>query len=206
MALAKISLSFARATDGNLVIFTDSVISKMTNNAEYPTPTPTLASVQTSLTAFQDALAEAKDGGPSKTAAKNAAREVLMTKLRNLTLYVQMECGDDLAVLLTSGFEATKTPTPAGILPAPQQVTLTQGPLSGTLDLRGRPVSNAGAYEAQKTTRIDNPGSWESVDQMTAARMQIEGLTPGKTYWARIRAIGSAGPGAWSEPVSAIAL
>ena len=206
MALAKVSLSIARATDGNLVIFTDSVISKMTNNAEYPTPTPSLASVQTSLTAFQDALAEAKDGGTSKTAAKNAVREVLLAKLRNLALYVQLECGDDLAALLTSGYEATKPPTPAGVLPAPQQVTLTQGVLSGTLELRGRPVTNAGAYEAQKTTTIDNPNSWESVDQVTAARMQLEGLTPGKTYWARLRAIGSAGPGAWSEPASAIAL
>ena len=66
--------------------------------------------------------------------------------------------------------------------------------------------ANAGAYEAQKTVTIDNPNSWESVDQVTAARMQLDGLTPGKTYWARLRAIGSAGPGAWSEPVSAIAL
>ena len=191
---------------GILIIFTDSVISKMTGNAEYPTPVPTLASVQTSLTAFQDALAEAKDGGPSKTVAKNAAREVLVTKLRSLALYVQQACGDDLAVLLSSGYEATKSPTPAGVLPAPQQVTLTQGALSGTLDLRGRPVTNAGAYEAQKTATIDNPNSWESVDQVTAARMQLDGLTPGKTYWARLRAIGSAGPGAWSEPASAIAL
>ena len=178
----------------------------MTNNAEYPSPAPTLASVQTSLTAFQTALAETKDGGPSKTVVKNDAREALLTKLRNLALYVQQECGDHLAVLLTSGYEAMKSPTRAGVLPAPQQVALTQGALSGTLELRGRPVANAGAYEAQKTTTIDNPNSWESVDQVTAARMQLDGLTPGKTYWARLRAIGSQGPGAWSEPVSAIAL
>ena len=117
---------------------------------------------------------------------------------------MQKECGGDLAVLLTSGFAATKAPTPAGVLPAPQQVTLTQGTLSGSLDLRGRPVPNAGSYEAQMTTTIDNADSWESAEQMTSARMRLEGLTPGKTYWARLRAIGSAGPGAWSEPVCAI--
>lgn len=204
--LAKVSLSFARATDGKLVIFTDSVIAKMTGNAEYPNPTPSLASVQTSLTAFQNALAEAKDGGSAKTALKNAAREVLVDKLRSLALYVQQECGDDLAVLLSSGFEATKAPTPAGVLPAPQEVTLTQGTLAGSLNLRGRPVPNAGAYEAQKTTAIANANSWESVGQFTAAGMTVEQLTPGTTYWARLRAIGSAGPDAWSEPVSAIAI
>ncbi len=206
MAIAKVSLSFARATDGNLIIFTDSVIDKLTNNAEYPSPAPKLASVQTSLTAFQDALAQTKDGGPSKTVAKNDARAALVTKLRSLALYVQQACGDELAVLLTSGYEAVKAPAPAGVLSAPQRVTLTQGALSGTLDLRGGPVSNAGAYEGQKTMTIDNPNSWESVDQVTAARMTFEDLTPGKTYWGRLRAIGSEGPGAWSEPVSAITL
>jgi hypothetical protein len=206
MPIPNVSLAFARAKDGNLLILCDSVLTKMTGNAEFPNPTPSLASVQTSATAFQNALAEAKDGGPAKTAAKNAAREVLVDKLRSLALYVQQECAGDLAVLLSSGFEATKAPTPAGVLPAPQQVTLTQGTLSGSLDLRGRPVPNAGAYEGQKTTTIDNPNSWEPVDQTTAARMTVEGLTPGKTYWGRLRAIGSAGPGAWSEPVSAIAL
>ena len=206
MALAKISLSFARATDGNLVLFSDSVIAKMTGNAEYPTPSPSLASVQTSLTAFQNALADAKDGGPSKTALKNAVRETLVGKLRSLSLYVQEECDGDLAALLSSGFEATKPPTRAGILPAPHEVTLTQGTLSGQLQLRARPVANAGAYEGQKTTTVTNPNSWESVDALTAARMTIDGLTPGTTYWARLRAIGSAGPGAWSEPVSAIAI
>lgn len=206
MSVAKVTLSFARATDASLITFGDSVIDKMTGNAEYPEPSPTLASVQTSLTAFQSALAEAKQGGPAKTAAKNAARTTLLDKLRSLALYVQKECGGDLAILLTSGFEAIKPPTPAGVLPAPQQVTLTQGTLSGSLDLRGRPVSNAGSYEAQTTTTIDNPASWESVEQMTSARMSLGGLEPGKTYWARLRAIGSFGPGAWSEPVCAIAV
>ena len=61
--------------------------------------------------------------------AKNAAREMLMAKLRSLALAVQQACGDDLAVLLPSGYEATRSPTPAGVLPAPRQVTLTQGAL-----------------------------------------------------------------------------
>lgn len=202
----KVSLSFARATDGNLGTFTGSVLVKMAGNESFPQPTPALASVQLSLKTFLEDLAEAKDGGRAKTAEKNASREVLLDQLRNLALYVQITSKGDLAVLLSSGFESVKAPTPAGVLPAPVQVSLTQGELSGSLLLRGSPVRNAGSYEGQLTTKIADPESWEPAGKNTAARTTIDGLSPGTQYWGRLRAIGSEGPGAWSEPVSAIAL
>lgn len=92
------------------------------------------------------------------------------------------------------------------MLPAPDEVTLTQGTLSGSLKLRASAVDNAGSYEAQKTTQINLPATWETVGLTTAPRLTLEELTPGTTYWARVRAIGSAGPGAWSEPVVAMAV
>ena len=38
----------------------------------------------------------------------------------------------------------------------------------------------------------------------TASHMLVEGLTPAHTYWFRVRAIGSGGPGRWADPVSLI--
>lgn len=205
-AYAKVSLGFMRLTDAKVVIFVDHVLTCLTGNSEYPTPNPPLTTVRSLLTEFQDKLAEAVGGGVVRTAHKNAAREALLGKMRSLALYVQEECGGELPRLLTSGFEATKERTPAGILPAPEGVTLIQGTLSGSLELRGGSLSNAASYEMQRTTQIANPASWETVGQGTAARMTMEGLTPGTTYWSRMRGIGSAGPGAWSEPVSAMAI
>ena len=112
-----VSLGFSRLADANLVTKTNQIIAGLTGNTSYPKPTPTLAAVQTATTAFSDALTAAADGGKTKTALKNAAREELLALLRNLALFVQQNCTDDLAVLLSSGFDARKEPQPAGTLP-----------------------------------------------------------------------------------------
>lgn len=200
-----VSLSFARLADANLVTKTNQIIASITGNTNYPTPTPTLPVVQAAATAFSSALTAAADGGRTKTAEKNAARSVLLGLLRNLALFVQQNSNEDLAVLLSSGFDAQKEPQPAGVLPAPQGATLTQSTLSGQLDFRAGSVSNASAYEGQMTTDI-NKDEWENAGTFTATRFSLDELKPGTLYWARSRAVGSAGPGAWSDAVSAMAI
>jgi hypothetical protein len=201
-----VAINFAKLGDSSLVTKTEYIITSMTGNTHYPTPTPTIPVVQTAATAFQDTLAAATDGGKIKTAQKNAAREALLDLLRNLALYVQQHCQDDLATLLSSGFEARKEPQPAGVLPAPEGATLLNGTLTGTLNLRSKPVTNARSYEAQTTTDVNKADSWDAVGTFTSTRIELADLTPGTTYWARLRAIGAAGPGAWSDAVSAMAI
>ena len=201
-----VSTGFSKLADPNLLTKTGQILEMMSGNISYPNPTPTLAVVQTSAKAFSDGLTAAADGGKSLTAAKNSARAALIDLLGSLALYVQQNCNSDLATLLSSGFDARKEPQPAGILPAPTGATLANGTLAGTLDLRSKPVSNAKSYEAQQTTDITKEESWESVGTFTSTRIPLEALTPGTTYWARVRAIGASGPGAWCDPVSAMAL
>ena len=38
----------------------------------------------------------------------------------------------------------------------------------------------------------------------TGSHILLEGLTPAQTYWFRVRAMGSGGPGLWADPVSLI--
>ena len=205
MNIAYVSFGFSKLADSDLLTKTEAIVTSLTGNTHYPTPSPILASVQAAATAFQTALVAAADGGKLKTAEKNEARETLLGLLRNLALYVQQHCQENLAILLSSGFDARKAPTPAGVLPAPVAVTLTQSALSGILDFRAKAVANASAYEGQMTMDV-NKDDWGSVGTFTAARFKLEALKPGTTYWARARAIGAAGPGAWSDAVSAMAI
>ena len=206
MAKPFVSFAFSKAADADLIVKTDLIIVSMTGNTNYLKPTPTIASVQAAQTAFQEAVTAAADGGKVKTALKNAARDTLLGLLRNLGLYVQQNCNDDLATLLSSGFDARKAPVPAGILPAPDGVTLTQGTLSGVLNLRSKPVTNAASYEAQLSTDLNKEENWKAQGTFTSTRVEFDDLTPGTTYWGRVRAIGAAGPGAWSDPISAMAI
>jgi hypothetical protein len=137
-------------------------------------------------------------------ATRNAARVELLSLVRQLAAYVQGHCGDDLVNLLGSGFEAIKAPSPVGPLPAPQNLRLLLSSNSGELSLRFDRVLNAANYSVQ--TAISADGPWEDRGLFSGSRISLDGFTPGKTYWARVRANGTAGPSDWGGPANAMAL
>src|SRR6266853_1166397 len=98
--LFRISLAFATLSDAEIGNFTHGVIEGMTNHTAYPEPPVTLANLQTARTGYEVKLAAAKLGGPPDTAAKNNAREELRGMLRQLAGYVQLNCNNDLGILL----------------------------------------------------------------------------------------------------------
>ena len=121
----------------------------MTGKTNYPTPSPTLAVITTSVNAFEIAVHDALDGGKIAIVTRNAARAELLALLRQLAAYVTGNCKTELAILIGSGFNAVKTPSPAGVLPAPQDLRLDYTGISGELLLRFRRVYNAANYTVQ---------------------------------------------------------
>ena len=107
--IVKPSVSFLN-TDSDALLITDtgSIITALTGNASYPTPSPTLAVVQAALDEFVTAVADAANGGVALTATKNDKRAALVWLLRELASYVHVACKGDLTVLLTSGFPIQK--------------------------------------------------------------------------------------------------
>src|ERR1700687_4884597 len=100
----RVSLGFARVPDPELDTFTLGIINAMTGNIAFPTPPVTMANLQTARTDFTTRIAAAKSGGPQDTAAKNNSRQSLLDLLRQLANYAQINCKDDLALLLRPGF------------------------------------------------------------------------------------------------------
>lgn len=198
------SLGFARKIDTDLIAFTRNVITLMTGNPDYPTPSPKLEVITTSVSAFEVAVQEAFDGGKIAIATRNATRVELLVLLRELAAYVTGNCTADVVKLLSSGFNAIKTPSPVGVLPPPQNLRLEYTGMSGELLLRFRRVTNASNYSVQ--TALNPEGPWEDRDISTASRVRITGLTPGKVYWARACANGSQGPSEWGGPATAMAV
>jgi hypothetical protein len=126
--------------------------------------------------------------------------------MRQLASYVQSTCGDNLVMLLGSGFEPVKARTPAGVLPPPGNPRLSGTDKSGELAFRIDRVPNAsGGYSVQAAESPDGPFQDRGVFTNTR-RILVTDLTPGKVYWVRACANGAAGPSGWAGPVSAMAV
>ena len=160
----------------------------------------------TALDDFTTSLANAAGGGITLTAIKNDKRTALVVLLRELASYVQVACKGDLTILLSSNFPIQKpVRNPIGVLPAPVNVTLSLGALSGELDAVMPPVFGAAIYNWRVATAAQ-PGMVLQTAQTTAASNTFAGLTPGVTYNVEANAVGAAGPSDWSDPASQMAV
>lgn len=200
----RVSLSFAPKIDTDLIAFTRNVITMMTGNTNYPTPSPTLAVITTSVDALEVAVHDALDGGKIAIATRNAARNELLALLRQLAAYVTGNCNATVLTLIGSGFDAVRTPSSVGVLPAPQNLRLDYTGMSSELLLRFDRVSNAANYSVQSANSPDGP--WQDQDLSTTTRVTIAGLTPGKVSWVRACANGSEGASEWGGPATAMAV
>ena len=199
----RVSLAFMRVSDAELIAFTENVVAKLTGNASFPTPVVTIANLTNSLNAFTGAVATAAFGDRQAIAAKNNDREALLILLRQEAAYVQSLTGEDLAALLSSGFEAVAGPGARSPLP---KVVIDKilNEQSAMLTVRLQSVANARAYEVRMSF---GASGWQAVGTFTdSRRIQLENLTPGTTYTVQARAVGgSTGYSDWSDPVSHMA-
>lgn len=179
-------------------------IAAMTGNASYPTATrvPTDAQVQTAQDDLSDADAAV---GAAEVAlaqkrqdreAKEEAWDTVMTARAN---NCEAVTPNDLAALASTGFPLRgSTTNTVGDLPAPGDVTAKASDNEGQIDLRCEAVRGASTYEWQQRLHTDATG-WQPLRTTTTARTSVTGLTPGTVYAFRVRAIGAAGPGTWSD-------
>lgn len=204
MPTYRTSLAFTRLSDAPLNSFAENVVLKMTANTAFPTPTVPLAAVTGAQTAFSNAINAARNGGKQATAAKNARRVDLTLLLRQNAAYVQSVAGEDLELLLTSGYEAVTNSRTRIMLPQPV-VERVENPQSTKLGLRLRPVPTARAYEVRI---CHGTTDWRPVGVFTYSRpILIENLTPGTIYTVQARAVGgTTGYSDWSDPVSHMAM
>ncbi len=205
MPQLRVQLSFAAAPDSNLEETTLSVIGNLYSSPAYPAPPILQPALQSALDAFTAAIGAQAQGGTAATAEKNNLREALIAQLRQLAGYVQEKCGNNLATLLTSGFDAVSTNRAQTPLEPPHIRSIENGN-SGQLLIRVSPVKNAKCYEVRHAAIAPGgaPGPWLSGSLFTDSRnMPLNGLTPGTNYTAQVRAIGgSTGASDWSAPTS----
>ena len=192
-------------TDSKLVTDTGTILTAMALSPFYANPAPTLGNVTLALTGFSTAMGDAAGGGMTFTSTKNDKRAILVALLRQLASYVTVTANGNLTVLLSSGFPIQKPQRqPVGELPAPANLTVTLGVLSGQLHANAAPVAGAAIYNWRLATAAAPTVVVQSA-QTTAANNTFTDLTAGVVYNTAVNAVGAAGTGNWSDPVPQMA-
>ena len=198
---AKVAIRFlTHEKDAALAVSSGRILVAMTGNAHYPAPLPALADVAAARNAFLVAMNAPKTGTPG-VITRRQLRKQLEAQLRALALYVQQACSGDTVVLLGSGYPVQRARQPVGQLPAPVNLRLARGKITGQLVVRSSQVAQAGSYQWRYATAAA-PTAWTFVNPTLAARVAINGLVPGTQYVVQGRAVGSQGPSDWSDAAS----
>ncbi|MEQ1751656.1 MAG: fibronectin type III domain-containing protein [Prosthecobacter sp.] len=178
-------------------------IAAMLANAFYPQATrvPTDAQFQ----AAQDDLQAANDDAnlqEGKWKAANALRDEKQAIWDTIITARASNCEavtpNDLAKLSTVGLPLKGAPTPIGDMPAPANLRATMGDDAGEIDLQWDAIYGAVSYVIE--CREYNPATgWSQIKLIKQSKFTVTGLTSGKTYAFRVRALGPKGEGPWSD-------
>jgi hypothetical protein len=189
MRFQKINLSFSRYGDSDFLTKGTLILTSMTDNPNFPNPTPAIADVGTAVDNYSDALNAAAGLGRVNVAQKNKYREDLEAILKQLGLYVMSVANGDAAMLTSSGFTLSKMPEPKYIT-NPGNVTLSNGVTSGELADAVPAVAGARVYYHEITDAAPTEETVWTRNQSSRSRFVFTGLIPGRQYWVRVAAVG----------------
>ena len=198
-------LGFKTQSDQQIATTASAVIKEMTGNPAFPNPPVELKAVQAAVDELNAAMAAQVQGGTAATAVKKNKRDSVVTLLRKLAHYVHDNCGNDPAVLLSSGFQLATSSRARYPLAKPLILSIDPGN-STELVLKVSPIANARCYDVQFAQLGANsaPGDWKHAGLFTNSRsISVGNLIPGTTYVFQVRAVGgSTGSSDWSDPVA----
>src|SRR5712672_1220078 len=86
-----------------------------------------MANLKTAKDDFTAKMAAAETGGIADTAARNNSRQTLIGHLRQVAAYVQIACNNDMALVLSSGFQAQSTNRASTPLEQSQSLSIKNG-------------------------------------------------------------------------------
>ncbi len=173
------------------------VISKMTGNAYFPVPKPTLSSLAMKADDLELKYMAAQNGGPPQTLAMKMARADLVLNTVMLGAYIYNVAFGDEAIMLSSGFPLTKGDI-APILY--REFWLKKGPFPGEVLAYCKAIPRALSYIWMiyiGETEPDNDDAWKFIRATSKARTAFKNLEQGTKIWVRVCAVTTKGMTPW---------
>ncbi|MFN8284478.1 MAG: fibronectin type III domain-containing protein [Chitinophagales bacterium] len=205
MKKKKAILNLSNATNTDAINKANLIVSKMTNNAAFPSPMPALSLLSNNAAILTKKMTEQKDAFKTyqqKTQEVNDAYDNLIEVMKEEANYVSIASGGDEAAIISAGFDVRKPNTPRGLLPAPKNMRIMEGANDGEVMVKWNKVSGAKSFIIEKTDTPDDKGSWKFVMVVTDTQCKLINLPSGSKIWLRVAAINAAGKGAYSNPAA----
>jgi hypothetical protein len=182
----------------NAMLYARHVLTAMGGNPYFASPTPPLSVLEADLDALEEAETTAWTRKLGATADRDAKLAKVRTDLSALCNYVERVAGQSPgeaeAIIASAGMSVKRS---SGHSKAAFEAK--PGPVSGTVVLRARAERVRASYDWQ----VSKDGVvFEDIARTTRADATVSGLTAGKVYSFRYRALTKDGLGNFSEVVS----
>jgi len=205
MALIKVGVT--KMSVPAKIQFTRQIVLDMSNNPNFAAPSPGLNALSQAAAALElayNAAQQARANAKTQTSIMGQKSVALDMLLMQEASYVQSRSGGDKAKIESAGFDVRDTPTPIGQLPPPAEPKAVPSQNPGTIHLTWKKVRGAKSYLVERAVDSNQPLEWAAAAMSTKTKAIVNTMTSGMRFWFRVAAIGSAGQGAWSEPISKI--
>ncbi len=193
--IIRVLLAFGNGMpDDTLITFARSVHTLLYGAAGFTNIPVTAVILEAAIDAFATAKAAQASGGKAATAEKNNRRSELVALLKQLAFYVQVASNNDLAMLLSSGFEAVSTNRAQVPLAKPSVLRVVTG-MSGEalVTLSAEKASRGSEVRVAEVDASGTPGPYRPVVSRTSSRnIPITELVPGQLYAYQGRNFGGA--------------
>lgn len=207
--MAKIRLNFTRLPLSEKIAKARQIVTALTGNASFPTPTPGLATVMTAIddtAAAAAAAQQARQIAKQKTSIQHAAEELLGKLISQLAGYVESVAGDDEKLILSAGMDMRERSVSGTEPPVqPQALAASAGDHDGEVDLAWDKVSGAKSYVIERSGDPPTSTSWTHSGVCTRSAFTVSGLTSGARHWFRVAAVSANGQSGWSDPATKMA-
>jgi hypothetical protein len=177
------------------------IVQGMSGNAAFPNPVPDLDTVSASIVGLQNAETTALTRVRGAVAARDAARDALVTLLDQLRSYVQRVADGDRtnapALIQGAAMDVKKT-----AIRQRQTFGAKPGAVTGSVTLVAPLAGPRAAYDWEWS--LDGGKTWQAAPGTLRSKTTLLGLTPGATVSFRYRALTKGGEGDWSQVIAMI--
>jgi len=188
-------------SNADLISFAKGIVSAMTGNVNFTTPSPALAGIIANITALELAQNTVRTGIKGSVANRDLKREALLKDLRLLNAYAQHITDNNPSnagvIAQSSGFKEKQSTLNTKLSFEVKNTTK-----SGCVALIAKSIAVRAAYEWRMS--IDG-NKWDNLPTTINSRTTVEMLNPGTTYYFQFKSITKDGHDAWSQVLNLMA-